>query len=85
MSSNLCVWVLSAVVHTYNPRYLGGRDWEDYNLRSAQAKILSETPHFHKPGMVACTCHSSYVGGTDRRILVQTGPSKNVRPTLSEK
>jgi hypothetical protein len=26
------------VAHTYNPRYWGGRDWEDHDLRPAQAK-----------------------------------------------
>jgi hypothetical protein len=29
---------LDTVANTCNPNYLGGREWEDNNLRSAQAK-----------------------------------------------
>jgi hypothetical protein len=28
----------TAILITCNPSYLGGGDWEDHNLRSAQAK-----------------------------------------------
>jgi hypothetical protein len=31
------------VAQTYNPSYLGGKDWEDCSLRPAWAKQVSET------------------------------------------
>jgi hypothetical protein len=32
-----------SVPHTYNPSYLGGRDWADCGLRPAQEKDLIST------------------------------------------
>jgi hypothetical protein len=47
----------------------------------AWAKKVNKTPSQPiKLGMVACSCHSSYEGGVNRRIMVQAGPGKNARP-----
>jgi hypothetical protein len=45
------------VVHSCNPSYLGGGDWEDCGLRLSRVKKVSEIPF--QPGMVVHTC--SYV------------------------
>jgi hypothetical protein len=45
-------------------------------LRPAWEKV-SETPiSTKKLGMVAFTCHPSYMGGVSRKIVVQTGLGK---------
>jgi hypothetical protein len=38
-----------------------------------------------KLGTVARICHPSYEGSIKRRIVIQTGPGRNVRPYLKNK
>jgi hypothetical protein len=47
-----------------------GQSWQN------SLEIPSQTI---KAGMVACTCHLSYVGSVTRRISVQICPGTNVR------
>jgi hypothetical protein len=62
----------SVVVHTCNPSYKGGEDWEDHGLRPVLAK--KDPISTSKPGVVVCTCGLSYMRGIDRRITVQSQP-----------
>jgi hypothetical protein len=51
---------LGAVAQVCNPSFLGGRNWEDRDLRSAQAKN-SRDPHLNQClGEAAHPCHFSY-------------------------
>jgi hypothetical protein len=34
----------SMVAHTFNPSYLGGRDWEDHGMRLAPSKKCKTLP-----------------------------------------
>jgi hypothetical protein len=52
------------VAHTYNPRYLGGRD-KDCGSRSAWAKSSREPISTNKAG--DGSCHPSYVGGIKKK------------------
>jgi hypothetical protein len=61
---------VSAVVHTCNPSYVGGRDQEDRGLRPAPAKSYQDPILPHQLGMVVCPCHPSYVGDLNRRTVV---------------
>jgi hypothetical protein len=54
------------VIHTYNPSYLAGKDQEDLCSRPVQAKLARPFLN-HKPGMVTCSCDSSYVGDISKR------------------
>jgi hypothetical protein len=62
------------VAHACNLNYLGGRDWEDCSSLSAQVKV-SENPsqqqQKQKTGVVMHSFNHSYMGGLDRRIMVQ--------------
>jgi hypothetical protein len=50
---------------------------------SQKSKNLQELFSTNKLGMMACICYSSYIGGINRRIMVQTGMGK--KETLYEK
>jgi hypothetical protein len=61
------------VAHTFNPGYLGCRDWEDHGCRPVQIK---EFAGYHlngkELGVVVCTCHPNYnrkhkIGGSPSR------------------
>jgi hypothetical protein len=58
------LFLLGMAVHTYNPSYLGGGDWEDHGLRSVWAKRYQEQDSISTKelGMVVYTCHLSYTG-----------------------
>jgi hypothetical protein len=55
------------VVHTSNPSYLEGRDWEDCGLRQ---KVHKTPFSINKLVMVVETIHPSYLGGINRRVVV---------------
>jgi hypothetical protein len=61
--------------HSCNPSYAGGRDGEDHNLRTAQAKKSQDpiSTTIKKLGMVRYTCHLSYLENMNKRIVVQVG------------
>jgi hypothetical protein len=65
-------------VYTCNPRYSESRDWEDNSSRS----VLAKRCQLIKLGMVASTCHPSYMEGINRKIMVQANLEKNVTPYL---
>jgi hypothetical protein len=57
-----------------NPSYSGSRDWEDHTLRPDWTKS-SETPHVnHRLRTSSQPC------GISNKVVVQVGPSINVRP-----
>jgi hypothetical protein len=52
---------------------------------SSGKKSRTAPPHvgqLKKLGVVECTCHPNYAGSINRRIMVQSSPSINVRPYL---
>jgi hypothetical protein len=56
------------VFHAYNPSYLRGGDWKACELRTARARSLGDPISTNKElGTVAHACHSSYLGGINRR------------------
>jgi hypothetical protein len=61
------------VAHYCDPRYLGGRDWEDHGWRSVQVKSPGRSHSNNKSGMVARACKSSYVRGIGAREPHRTG------------
>jgi hypothetical protein len=68
---------LGTVAYFCNPSYSGGRDQEDHSLRPVQAKNLQGPISTNeKLSVVMHTCHPSYVGSTNKRIVVQARPGK---------
>jgi hypothetical protein len=65
------------VVHTCNPSYSGGRDWEDGSLRPSEAKSVRPPS---QPTKVSDVCFVSQLHRNITKIAVQTGPGKNARP-----
>jgi hypothetical protein len=59
------------VAHIYNPRYLGGGEWEDLSSRLVWAKMLAEIPtRKNKVRIVVCGYNPSYAGGRGKRTEV---------------
>jgi hypothetical protein len=69
------------MAHIYNPSYSGDRDWENHVSRSAWAKV-SKTQSQSIAGCGGMYCNPSYVGGINRKVAVQAGLDKNMRPYL---
>jgi hypothetical protein len=67
------------VVHVCNPSHLRDGDQEDHSLKMVQGR-----PHLNKKkmGVVVYACHSSYRESASRRIMMQAGWNKNIRPYL---
>jgi hypothetical protein len=66
----------------FNPRYLQGKDPEDYNLRPAQVKKI-ERPYLNQRlDVVACACHPSYTGKYKREDWSPDSFRHKVRPYL---
>jgi hypothetical protein len=63
------------VVYTHN-NSSGG--WLTVQGQSGQK--VCERPFQPIAGVVVPTCHSSYTGGVNRRIVIQASLSINVRP-----
>jgi hypothetical protein len=63
---------------------LGGRDWEDQDLRPAQKKISETSISTNETGMVIQICNPTYAGGIGRRITVPGWPVQKCE-RLSEK
>jgi hypothetical protein len=66
------------VAQACNHIYSGGRGQKECSSRAALAKS-SQDPFSvnEKLGVMVCTCHSSYVEGINRRIMVQGHPGIN--------
>jgi hypothetical protein len=64
----------------YNPSNCGGRDLENGGLRLGGGKSSQDPISANKPCMMVYTCHSSYIGSTNRRTAVQAGWGINYRP-----
>jgi hypothetical protein len=59
------------MTHTCNLSYSGGTDLEDCGSRLSWAKSFQDSISSNKPGVIVHTCHPSYLGSIDSRIVVQ--------------
>jgi hypothetical protein len=55
---------------------------EDFCSRSAHVKSFQGSIFTDKLDVEMHICHTSYMGGVNRTIIVQACPSKNLRPYL---
>jgi hypothetical protein len=62
-----------------NPSYSRDRDREDHGWRQARPKVYETPLQQIKLGAVARTCHPSYPGSLNRRIIVQAFLGMNVK------
>jgi hypothetical protein len=56
------VWRPGTVAHACNPTYLGGRDWEGWQLEASLGKKFTRSHSNQWLGMVTCTCHPQLRG-----------------------
>jgi hypothetical protein len=66
------------VAHAYNPSYLGGRYQEDHSSRPGRAESLWNLISTNKLDVVEVEhiYNTNYVGGVNKKIIVQTARTK---------